>query len=392
VRKIDPRKMLRAVTQTTIRVHRAPAALNQPLRTLRSSAFACSGSQQLEVFDRGLKGRQRSWALARDDADYYDYLRQEGARQICERVEDITREFPMALELGAHGDALLQELRSRESLWGEGGGVGGVHVLHQMDLGMLPQGQGQGDTGAGAGSEVAPVDDALLVDISAPLPAAAAAAAAAPPPPTGEVPLVRANAIPGDEERPLRHVAAGSADLVLSNLSLHWINDLAGALTQVRQVLKPDGCFIGSLLGGSTLHELRYCLYLAEQERRGGVSPHASPLITPSDMAALMQGAQFALPTIDLDTVTVSYPDAFALMEHLSRMGEGTAALNRQFHVGRDTFTAAAAIYQELYGLEDGSIPATFQMIYVIGWAPHDSQPTCLKRGSATHSLKEIAK
>ena len=78
------------------------------------------------------------------------------------------------------------------------------------------------------------------------------------------------------------------ADLVLSNLSLHWINDLAGALTQVRRVLKPDGCFIGSLLGGSTLHELRYCLYLAEQERRGGVSPHASPLITPSDMAALM--------------------------------------------------------------------------------------------------------
>ena len=340
-------------------------------RHFRSSAAAGSSSQQqLEVFDRGLKGRQRRWALSREDADYYNYLRVEGARQICERVEDITRDFPVALELGAHGDALLQELRSRESLSGDGGGVGGVQVLHQLDLGMERPQEAQGS----------PVDIAALFDEQA-----EAKEAAGP----GQ-PLVRACVLPGDEELPLQHVEEGSADLVLSNLSLHWINDLAGALTQVRRVLKPDGCFIGSLLGGSTLHELRYCLYLAEQERRGGVSPHASPLITPSDMAALMQSAQFALPTIDLDTVTVSYPDAFALMEHLSRMGEGTAAFNRQFHVGRDTFLAAAAIYQELYGLEDGSIPATFQMIYVIGWAPHESQPSCLKRGSATHTIGKL--
>jgi NADH dehydrogenase [ubiquinone] 1 alpha subcomplex assembly factor 5 len=173
-----------------------------------------------------------------------------------------------------------------------------------------------------------------------------------------------------------------SLDLVMSSMNLHWVNDLPGTLVSIKDALKEDGCFIGSLLGGTTLQELRYCFYLAEQERRGGVSPHASPLVTPSDMAGLMQGAGFALPTIDLETVTVSYPDAFSLMEHLSLMGEGTSAINRQFNVGRDTFLAVAALYQELYGLEDGSVPATFQTIYVIGWAPHASQPSCKKRGS----------
>eukprot|EP00605_Chrysophyceae_sp_TOSAG23-4_P001150 GSChrysophyteH1.ASY1.ANO1.1257.1 assembled CDS len=297
-------------------------------RSISSSSFARNSSQP-QVFDRELKQRQRHWALSLDGNDYYDYLRKESAAQICERVEDITREFPVALDLGCHGGHLWKELNSRESLGG--------------------------------------------------------AATAA-----GAVPRVQTVHVSGDEENPLKSMGRHSTDLVLSNLSLHWVNDLASTLVQVREVLRPDGCFIGSLLGGSTLQELRYCLYLAEQERRGGVSPHASPLITPSDMAALMQGAKFALPTIDIETVTISYPDAFTLMEHLSLMGEGTAALNRQYHVGRDTFLAAAALYQQLYGLEDGSIPATFQMIYVIGWAPHESQPSCLKRGSATHSFKDI--
>ena len=323
-------------------------------RTLSVAGLSSSSStnQQQQVFDRDLKRRQRHWALGLEDSDYYDYLRTESARQICERVEDITREFPTALDLGCHRGHLLKELRSREGLGGNGG-VGGVQTLHQMDMSLR---------------------DNLDADTPS------------------EENLVHAVHVIGDEETPLLTMDQHSMDLVMSNLNLHWINDLPGSLVQIREVLKPDGCFIGSLLGGSTLQELRYCLYLAEQERRGGVSPHASPLITPSDMAALMQGAKFALPTIDVETVTISYPDAFTLMEHLSLMGEGTAALNRQFHVGRDTFIAAAALYQELYGLEDGSVPATFQMIYVIGWAPHESQPSCLKRGSATHSMKEIEK
>jgi len=179
-------------------------------------------------------------------------------------------------------------------------------------------------------------------------------------------------------------------DLVVSNMALHWVNDLPSTLQQIKSALKPDGAFVASLLGGSTLQELRQCFYLAEQERRGGFSPHASPFVLASDAASLMQAAGFSLPTIDVDTVTISYPDAFTLMEHLGCMGEGTASLNRQYNVGKDTFLAMASLYQEQYGLEDGSVPATFQLIYVIGWAPDASQPKACKRGSATQSLRSL--
>mmetsp|Transcript_17728 Transcript_17728/g.48683 ORF Transcript_17728/g.48683 Transcript_17728/m.48683 type:complete len:110 (+) Transcript_17728:150-479(+) len=105
-----------------------------------------------------------------------------------------------------------------------------------------------------------------------------------------------------------------------------------------------------------------------------------------------MQAAEYALPTIDVDTVTISYPDAFTLMEHIVNMGEGNAAFNRQFFVGRETMLAMAAIYQETFGVEDGSVQATFEIIYVIGWSPHDSQPKAYYRGSASASLKDLGK
>jgi NADH dehydrogenase [ubiquinone] 1 alpha subcomplex assembly factor 5 len=111
-------------------------------------------------------------------------------------------------------------------------------------------------------------------------------------------------------------------------------------------VLKPDGAFICSAFGGSTLEEFRHSFYLAELERKGGVAPHVSPLLRPSDAAALLQQAHFALPTVDVDTITVSYANAAVLMEHLVAMGEGSAAYNRQYNVGKESFVAMAAIYQ----------------------------------------------
>eukprot|EP01035_Chromulina_nebulosa_P018424 gene18424-24128_t len=175
-------------------------------------------------------------------------------------------------------------------------------------------------------------------------------------------------------------------------MSLHWVNDLPSTLNQIKNILKPDGAFIGSLLGGETLAELRHCFYLAEQERRGGIGPHASPFTQASDIAGLLQGAGFALPTIDIDTITIGYPNAFVLMEHIQKMGEGNASWNRQFHVGKETFLSMAALYQELYGNEDGTIPATFQVISMIGWGPDESQMKPCARGSATKSLKELSK
>ena len=167
-------------------------------------------------------------------------------------------------------------------------------------------------------------------------------------------------------------------------------NDNYISLKEIKRVLKPDGAIVGSLLGGNTLMELRHSFYLAELERKGGLSPHASPLAKASDIAGLMQGAGFNLPTIDVDTITIGYPDFFSLMEHIKNMGENTAALNRQFNVGTDTFLAAASIYEKLYAMEDGTIPATFQVIYFIGWSPHDSQPKACKRGSGVAKIGTI--
>lgn len=148
----------------------------------------------------------------------------------------------------------------------------------------------------------------------------------------------------GDEEH--LPFSPASFDLIVSNLSLHWINDLPGAMTQARDVLKPDGVFLASMFGGNTLKELRVAFQLAEQEREGGISPHISPSAHVADCGSLLQAAGFALPTVDVDTITVSYPDALVLMEHLQGMGESSAILTRRPYVSRETFLAAAAIYQ----------------------------------------------
>jgi NADH dehydrogenase [ubiquinone] 1 alpha subcomplex assembly factor 5 len=309
-----------------------------------------SRSESNLIFDRELKARQKERSLLLTDGEYYDYLREESAARIVDRIEDISRVFPTGLELGCHRGALYDLINGTESLRDGGGGIGGIKTLYQCDMAL----------------------SAMRTNTKE----------------DTQAPLVDAKYLHGDEENGLPF-QEGSFDIVLSSMNLHWINDLQKVLKSIKTVLKPDGVFIGSMLGGSTLQELKECLYLAEQERKGGFSPHASPLAKPSDIAGLMQ-ANFSLPTIDIDTHTISYPDAFTLMEHLGLMGEGHATVNRRYSVGRDTFLAAAALYQEKYGLEDGSIPATFQIIYMIGWKPHASQPKAMPRGSGTHKLTDL--
>lgn len=180
-------------------------------------------------------------------------------------------------------------------------------------------------------------------------------------------------------------------DLVMSSLSLHWINDLPGILAQINHVLKPDAPFIGAMLGGDTLFELRTSLQLADQERRGGLSPHVSPLADVRDIGGLLQKAGFKMLTVDVDDIVVDYPDTFALMQDLQAMGEGNAILGREMGpIGRDVLLANEGIYRELHGNEDGSIPATFRVIYMIGWREGENQPKPLPRGSGEVSLKDL--
>jgi NADH dehydrogenase [ubiquinone] 1 alpha subcomplex assembly factor 5 len=181
-----------------------------------------------------------------------------------------------------------------------------------------------------------------------------------------------------------------SFDLVVSNLVLHWVGDLPGALIQLRRVLRPDGLFLAAMLGGATLAELRTVLIEAELAETGGASPRVSPFAELGDAASLLQRAGFAMPVADTERVTVSYPDALALMRDLRAMGETNALSARpRTPPGRHLLARAAALYAERFALADGRIPATFEILFLTGWAPHPSQPKQLAPGSAARRLAE---
>lgn len=179
-----------------------------------------------------------------------------------------------------------------------------------------------------------------------------------------------------------------SIPAIVSSLSLHWVNDLPGALIQINQALQPDGLFLAAMFGGETLFELRTSLQVAELERSGGFSPRVSPFAESRDIANLLTRAGFALTTVDVDEIVVNYPSMFHLIEDLDAMGESNAIIARHHFIKRDILMAASAIYQAAHGNDDGSIPATFQVIFMIGWKPDSNQPKPKSRGSAKTSLK----
>lgn len=169
-----------------------------------------------------------------------------------------------------------------------------------------------------------------------------------------------------------------------------WVNGMC-FLRQIKNCLVPDGVFIGAMFGGDTLFELRCSLQLAEIERRGGFAPRVSPFADVRDCGSLLQRAGFTLLTVDVDDITVNYPSPFELVEDLRGMAENNAATNRHNHLHPSTLAAAAATYREMYGHSDGTVPATFQVIYLLGWKPDPSQAKPAPRGSATHSLAELS-
>lgn len=196
--------------------------------------------------------------------------------------------------------------------------------------------------------------------------------------------------IHGDEENMLEIFPSDSQEAVVSCLSLHWVNDLPGTLVQIRKALQPDGLFLGAMFGGDTLFELRTSLQLAEVEREGGISPHISPMTDTRDISNLLSRAGFTLLTVDIDEVKVAYPSMWELMADLQDMGEGNTVIGRRNLIHRDTLTAASAVYKEMHGDDLGNVPATFQIIYMIGWKPAPSQPKPLDRGAGKVNLKNV--
>jgi SAM-dependent methyltransferase len=184
-----------------------------------------------------------------------------------------------------------------------------------------------------------------------------------------------------------------SLDLVVSALAFQFVNDLPGVLTQIRRALRPDGLLLAAMVGGETLMELRQSFAAAEAECEGGVSPRVAPFADLRDVGALLQRAGFALPVTDVDRVVVRYDSAFALMQDLRRMGATNVLVERRrTPTRRATLLRMAQIYAERFSDAGGRIRATFDVIWLSGWAPHESQQKPLKPGSAKASLAEAVK
>jgi len=193
----------------------------------------------------------------------------------------------------------------------------------------------------------------------------------------------------GDEE--ILPFASESLDLAVSALSLQFVNDLPGVLAQIRRALRPDGLFLAAMLGGDTLHELAESFALAESEITGGASPRVAPFVEVRTAGALLQRAGFALPVVDQDRVTVRYAEPLALMRDLRAMGAGNVLAERSRRpLRRDVLIRAAAVYAERFADSDGRIRATFDVISLSGWAPHESQQKPLRPGSATARLADV--
>ncbi len=210
---------------------------------------------------------------------------------------------------------------------------------------------------------------------------------------------------PGDGIAPFRHIdlpdhdatplalQPETIDLAVSALAFHVVNDLPGVLAQIRRALKPDGLLLAAMIGGDTLTELRQSFAAAEAEIEGGVSPRVAPFADLRDAGALLQRAGFALPVTDVDRIVVRYDSAFALMKDLRAMGATNVLVERsRVPTRRATLSKMVEIYAERFADADGRIRATFDVIWLSAWAPHESQQKPLKPGSAKASLADAVK
>jgi SAM-dependent methyltransferase len=283
------------------------------------------------LFDRGLHGARLSRAAPRFARA--DFLKRRAVDDVVERLAATKRNFPTAIDLGARNGLLAKALS-------QSGRPGQIGWLMESDLSW-----------------------AMLAR------------------PGGAKVVVDEESLPFSE---------GCADLIVSTLALHWVNDMVGALIQIRRALKPDGLFLGALLGGATLLELRQALTEADLERIGGAGPRVSPFIDAGDVGDLMRRAGFALPVVDVDRVTVRYASPLALLADLRAMGETNVLFERsRAPLSRSVLARASEIYLDRFAGPDGRAPATFEIIGLTGWAPHPDQPKPLKRGSATARLEE---
>ncbi len=285
-------------------------------------------TSQPNIFDRPLLSRHR--ARAAPEAPAHDFLLRHVSEDMAERLSLVRRTFAVGLNLGAHTGALSRRLRQLST----------IDLLIDAD----PSGP-------------------MLAHCDGPRLAA-------------------------DEE--FLAFGPGTLDLVVSGLALQLVNDLPGVLVQARQALKGDGLFLAALLGAGSLGELREAFLLAETEIYGGATPRVAPFADVRTLGGLLQRAGFALPVADVDTLRVTYPHPLALMAELKAMGGSNVLAERSRRpMTRCLLARAAEIYAEQFGLRDGRVSATFEIVTLTGWAPDPSQPKPLRPGSAKTRLAD---
>jgi SAM-dependent methyltransferase len=264
------------------------------------------------LFDRDLHRRRLDRAALRFESA--NFLKARAAADLVERLDAIVRDFPLSVDLGARDGSFARALAASPA---------------RQRIGLL-----------------------IEADLSAA--------------------MLRPRAGPRvqlDEER--LPFGDQSLDLVVSSLCLHWVNDLPGALIQIRRALKPDGLFLGAVLGGETLNELRAALTQAELEILGGAGGRISPFLDGYDAVGLLQRAGFVLPAADVDRVTARYPHPLKLLEELRAMGETSALVDRDGpKLTRDVVARACEVYTERFAEADGRLPATFDIVTLTGWTP----------------------
>jgi SAM-dependent methyltransferase len=287
-----------------------------------------------ETFDRSLARARLERALRTFDAERgADFLLRRAAAELADRLTLVKREFAIAVDLGTPGPHAARAMAG------------------DSRIGFIVR---AAPTEFGVGEGIYP---RIVVD---------------------------------DERLPL---ADASCDLVISILALQGVNDLPGALIQIRRALRPDGLFLCCILGGESLNELRQSLTAAESEILSGAAPRVAPFVDVRALGALLQRAGFALPVVDLDRAVTRYGDMLALMRDLRAMGATNALIARsRAPLRRDVLFRAAQIYAERFADSDGRLRATFDMVWLAGWAPHESQQKPLKPGSAKMRLEDALK
>jgi len=287
------------------------------------------------IFDRALLRRRRMRALRLGASTF---LLERVAQDLADRLATVMRHFEWAVDLGTPSELVRRALSASGQITSMVGVDPLMHALRvrQRDEGTLPA----------------------------------------------------TFAVAGDEEAlPLRDA---SLNLVVSALSLQLVNDLPGALIQIRRALKPDGLFLAALLGGDSLTELRQAFAIAEAETEGGVSPRVIPFLDVQAAGALLQRAGFALPVTDVDRITVRYDSAHALMRDLRHMGASNPMVERSRRpLKRATLKRMIEVYAERFADADNRIRATFDIIWLSGWAPHESQQKPLTPGAAQRRLSD---